>query len=407
VTAVLEELGRRVQEASGIASDGARLTTLRAAVERLGAGTPGEVLRGLDDPFDGPALLLALVDEVAVKETFFLRNADELARVDWRALHAGARARGDDRVRVWCTACASGDEAYSLAILALEAFRPAPAPVEILATDIAPSALARAREGRYRSRAVAQVPPELRERWFLRSGDGLRVREPVRALVRFERHNLVRDPIPPLGSPAFDVITCRNVLIYFAAEKVAQTVRGLRGALVLDGRLVLGAADRLSGARALGREDPTRRPAASPTLRRLGQDPEHRSERPARARAEAAGRPRGGIATGGPRSAGATDPELDADVALLLGRAARARGDHGDAVRWLRRALYLDPDRAVAALELSLAHGARGEAGPQRRALWTALRTAEVAGGAENDALAAECRARLAALDEPRGDVAS
>jgi chemotaxis protein methyltransferase CheR len=419
VNAALEQLALRVKQASGIEADGSRLAALGAAVTRLGAGSPGEVLRRLDEPVGGPELLLRLVDEVAVKETFFLRNADELVRLDWRSLHADARVRGADRVRVWCTACASGDEAYSLAILALEAFWPLPPPVEILATDIAPSALARARAGRYRDRAVAHVPTELRDRWLERVGATMQVREAVRALVRFERHNLVRDPMPPLGEAPFDVITCRNVLIYFAADQVAGTVRGLRSALVPDGRLVLGAADRLSGSRVLGREDPTRRGAPSRTLhpvaeRAVRQGP--RETRPGRAAHMAAARGDAGSgtvsaarqrrATSGP-DAPEVNPELDADVALLLGRAARARGDHGDAVRWLRRTLYLDPDRAVAALELSLAHAARGETGAQRRALWTALRTAEAAGGSDNEELAAECRSRLAALDEPRDGVAS
>jgi chemotaxis methyl-accepting protein methylase len=391
VSASLQQLAQRVQDVSGIEADGTRLPMLRAAVSRLGVGGPGEVLRRLEEPAGDSELLLALVDEVAVKETFFLRNADELMRLDWQSLYADARVRGADRVRVWCTACATGDEAYSLAILALEAFWPVAPPVEILATDLSRSALARARAGRYRDRAVAHVPGELRTRWLERDGATMRVREPVRALVRFERHNLVRDPIPPLGQASFDVITCRNVLIYFAADQVAETVRGLRGAVVPGGRLILGAADRLAGSRVLGREDPTRHAVPSRTLRPVAERSVREPPRPTRAG----------------RAAPDPAPELDADVALLLGRAARARGDHGDAVRWLRRALYLDPDRAVAALELSLAHAARGEVDAQRRALWTALRTAETAGGSDNEELAAECRSRLAALDEPRGGVAS
>jgi chemotaxis protein methyltransferase CheR len=395
----LIQLAQRVHSASGIEIDATRLTALRSAVQRLDAGTASEVLRGLDEPRCGAELLLALIDEVAVKETFFLRNAEELTRLDWRSMLAEARVRGEDRVRVWCTACATGDEAYSLAILAREAYWPLDPPVEILATDISPSALTRARAGSYRERSVAHVPAELRARWFERDGGMMRVREPVRSLVRFAHHNLVRDPIPPLGESTFDVITCRNVLIYFAADEVASTVRGLRTALSPTGRLVLGAADRLSGARVLGREDPTRRPIPSRTLHPVAERSVR--EAPRRTRPAVAG------AAGSAGGTDAVDPALDADVALVLGRAARARGDQGDAVRWLRRTLYLDPDRAVAALELSLAHAARGETAAERRALWTALRTAEAAGGSENEELAAECRSRLAAQDEPRGGVAS
>jgi chemotaxis protein methyltransferase CheR len=367
----LEVIARRVREESGIALDGTRRSSLAAAVARLDLGSPGEILRRLDDPVGGRALLDRLVDEVAVKETFFLRNAAELEALDWRALHAGARRRGADRVRVWCTACATGDEAYSLAILALEAFGGVAPPVDILATDVSGTALECARIGRYRERATAALPTRLRVRWFEPEAHTLRVDDDVRALVRFARHNLIRDPIPPLGEAAFDVITCRNVLIYFDEADVTRTVAALERALVPDGRLVLGAADRLSGGTAtMG--------AAAAVAAAATREP-----RPAPPVAAPSG----------------VDPELDAEVALLLGRAARARGDDAEAVHWLRRTLYLAPERAVAGLELALAHAALGQVEAERRALWTTLRTAEAQGGADSEELAAECRARLAELE--------
>jgi len=373
----LDVIAQRVRDDSGIVLDGARRSSLAAAVARLGGGSPREVLRRLDDPVEGRALLAHLVDEVAVKETFFLRNAAELEALDWRALHAAARRRGQDRVRVWCTACATGDEAYSLAILALEAFGGLAPPVDILATDLSETALERARVGRYRERATASLPAHQRARWFERDGHGLRVRAEVRALVRFASHNLIRDAVPPLGEAPFDVVTCRNVLIYFDAADVTRTVAGLERALVPDGRLVLGAADRLSGGAVT-------MAAAASVQAAAGLAPASRRAplRPAPATAEPAGAP---------------DPELDADVALLLGRAARARGDHADAAYWLRRTLYLAPDRAVAGLELALAYAGLGDVAAERRALWTALRTAQEAGG--DDELIAECRARLADLE--------
>jgi chemotaxis protein methyltransferase CheR len=373
----LDVIAQRVRDDSGIVLDGARRSSLATAVARLDAGSPGEVLRRLDDPVEGRALLDHLVDEVAVKETFFLRNAAELEVLDWRALHAAARRRGLERVRIWCTACATGDEAYSLAILALEAFGGLAPPVDILATDLSETAVERARAGRYRDRATASLPAHVRTRWFQPDGRGLRVRPEVRALVRFARHNLVRDPVPPLGEAPFDVVTCRNVLIYFDEADVARTVAGLERALVPGGRLVLGAADRLSGGAATMAAVASVAAAATPPA-------------PAR-RAPLRALP------AQPVPAAAPDPDLDADVALLLGRAARARGDHADAVHWLRRTLYLAPDRAVAGLELALAYAGIGDVAAERRALWTALRTAQDAGG--DDELIAECRARLADLE--------
>jgi chemotaxis methyl-accepting protein methylase len=371
----LDVIAQRVRRESGIVVDGPRRTSLATAVARLDAGSPGQVLRRLDDPAEGRALLAHLVDEVSVKETFFLRNAAELEALDWRALHAGARERGAERVRVWCTACATGEEAYSLAILALEAFGGVAAPVEILATDLSPTALERARSGRYRERATSPLPTRIRTRWFDADGHALRVRDDVRALVRFARHNLVRDPVPPLGEGPFDVITCRNVLIYFDEADVTRTVAGLERALAPTGRLVLGAADRLSGGSATMN-------AVAAVAAAVAREPAPQPARPV-----------------APAPPSPPDPDLDADVALLLGRAARARGDDAEAVHWLRRSLYLAPDRAVAGLELALAHAALGQVEAERRALWTTLRTAQAEGGRANDELAAECRARLAALE--------
>jgi tetratricopeptide (TPR) repeat protein len=163
------------------------------------------------------------------------------------------------------------------------------------------------------------------------------------------------------------------VLIYFDEADVTRTVAGLERALVPGGRLVLGAADRLSGGAA------TMAAAASVA-----------------AAASAAPQPRPALRAV-PAASAPPDPELDADVALLLGRAARARGDHADAVHWLRRTLYLAPDRAVAGLELALAYAGMGDIPAERRALWTALRTAQEAG--DDDELIAECRARLDDLE--------
>ena len=100
-------------------------------------------------------------------------------------------------MRVWSAACASGEEPYSLAMLALEAFAPGHPPVEILATDIAASSIMRATAGRYGWRSVRHVDDAMRARWFELRPDGLVVGDAARSLVRFERHNLLSDPIPP------------------------------------------------------------------------------------------------------------------------------------------------------------------------------------------------------------------
>src|SRR5690606_566528 len=100
----------------------------------------------------------------------------------------------------------------------------------------------------------------------------------------------------------------------------------------------------------------------------------------------------------GGRRAVTAAPAPDSRDCLERGRQARGRGDHGDAVRWLRRALYLDPACGVAGLELALAYSAQGDVGAARRALWTAIQATQPARSDDDMQLLAECRARLAAL---------
>ena len=219
---------------------------MEAALGRIEAGTdPAAFARGLTDPRRGARLLARLIEEVTVKETSFLRDHGQLASIDWPLLLSRAHARGNARVRVWTAACATGEEAYSLALLASEAFGAERPPVSILATDISPDALARARVGSYRARSVRDLGPEMRARHLRADGEQLVVGERLREVVTFARHNLVRDPFPPLGEAPFDLILCRNVLIYFDAATVGRVLTSLEQALASTGTLVLGAADAL------------------------------------------------------------------------------------------------------------------------------------------------------------------
>ena len=223
-----------------------------------------------------------MIDEFTIKETFFFRQRPDLDAIDWPSLVNQARASGSQVARVWVAATASGEEAYTLAILASEAFAPDPPPVSIHATDISPSVLARAERGRYGQRSARALDQTVLDRYFTREGPDVIVGERLRRIVRFSRQNLVGHFTPATGGP-FDLITCRNVLIYFEPDVADRVVDGLTQALAPDGTLLLGAADRLccSAAKLLrpshsetAAQPPERRPAAAQTLRRpLGREP--------------------------------------------------------------------------------------------------------------------------------------
>ena len=147
----------------------------------------------------GREAIARLVDQVTIKETFFLREQRQLDAIAWRVA-ASARARtGHGEIRVWSAACATGEEPYTLALLASEAFAPGDPPVSILGTDISSAALEGALAGRYRERSVRNIEPALRRRYFEEKGDQFIVGERLRRLVRFAPHNLAHDPIPPLA----------------------------------------------------------------------------------------------------------------------------------------------------------------------------------------------------------------
>jgi chemotaxis protein methyltransferase CheR len=238
------------------------------------------------------------------------------------------------------------------------------------------------------------------------------VRDELRRLVRFRRHNLVLEPAPPPGETAFDVIACRNVLIYFDAPTGDAVRDALECALAPGGVLLLGTADAL-GARARGQERPAPAelvPAGPPRPRRAsaGRSPARdrrraptRDERLARA-LDAAGEGRPADAVADVAALLRRDP-FDADAHFAEGMVELGRAEHEAAVASLRRALFLDPGFGLAAFALGRAHDAAGRADAARSAYARALRTLEPAGERHAAILgqidladvAAACRARI------------
>jgi chemotaxis protein methyltransferase CheR len=187
-----------------------------------------------------PEAIAALVEHAAVPETAFWRHPEQLP-----ALRAIAAAR-EGPLRIWSAGCATGEEPYTLALLLLEAGRAGRGDL-VVATDVSRRVLAWARIGRSAPPILQKSPPELRklppdalEAALEPPGpDGVRrIRPALRALVSFAPHNLVHDP-PPAEAP-FDVVVCRNVLIYFEPAVAAAVLHRLAGALKPDGVLVLG-----------------------------------------------------------------------------------------------------------------------------------------------------------------------
>jgi chemotaxis protein methyltransferase CheR len=187
----------------------------------------------------GRAELDTLVEALVVHETYFFREADAL-RVAVREYVAPAvRAAGS--ARVWCAACATGEEPLTLAMLLDDAgLLPA---VELVASDVSASAVARAQRGEFFRRALRALPPESRRHLTVEDDRGV-VRPELVAAVRWRRVNLI-EPAAVAALGAFDLVLCRNVLIYFSEATVGAVVGSLAHALRPEGRLLVGVSESL------------------------------------------------------------------------------------------------------------------------------------------------------------------
>jgi chemotaxis protein methyltransferase CheR len=216
-------------------------TALKSLMRDRGLGTLDQLVALLREGRDRP-LADEVVDALLNQETSFFRDAPIFDLVVEAV--AAAERRGH-RARIWCAGCATGQEPQSLAMLFAErAEAGAPMP-EILATDVSDLALARARAGRYTQFEIQRgLPIRQLMRWFDGEGGEWTIKPDLARRVMFRQHNLVADR-PPAG--AFDVILCRNVLLYLSPETKQAVFRTFADALRPDGLLVLGAGETVIG----------------------------------------------------------------------------------------------------------------------------------------------------------------
>ncbi|QIZ77253.1 CheR family methyltransferase [Ferrimonas lipolytica] len=196
---------------------------------------------------DAPALHTEVVEAMTTNETFWFRDGYPFELFKEQLLPELAKQKR--RPRVWSAACSTGQEPYSLA-MALQEFRQRnpgklTLPPEIIATDLDTKVLSQAQTGSYDSLAMARgLSPERSRQFFDSQPDGKhQVNQATRSLVSFRRLNLF-DSYALLGK--FDVIYCRNVLIYFSADSKRQILRQFAAALNPGGYLMLGASESMA-----------------------------------------------------------------------------------------------------------------------------------------------------------------
>lgn len=225
-----------------------RRTLMRRIERRQGIRQVDTLRDYLDLMRQDPAEVTALADDLMLSVTRFFRDPESFDALRREAIVPLLGERKPGRpVRIWVAGCATGEEAYSIAMAVAECSGSSgidPSLVRILASDIDDRALEVARTGRYPSGIAADVGAARLERFFVPDGDGYVVRKELRDMVVFARQNLLGDP--PFSQ--LDIVSCRNVLIYAEAEAQKRAIATFHFALNPGGMLFLGSAETTSGA---------------------------------------------------------------------------------------------------------------------------------------------------------------
>lgn len=247
---VFRELATRIQQLCGLELGPNKLYLVRNRLEPIIRQRALTGFAALASRLDSADLALRgeVIEAITTHETSFFRDGHPFETFRSRLLPElveKANRRGG-AVHIWSAACSTGQEPYSLAILLREwNTNPtrSPVPVTLLATDISPAALARAEKGEFTATEAARGLTSHQVRTFLQpANSGYRIAPEVRRLVHFRGHNLLA-PVPPPGT--FDLIVCRNVLIYFDEPTREAVLERFHSALPEGGLLMLGAAETL------------------------------------------------------------------------------------------------------------------------------------------------------------------
>lgn len=224
-----------------------RATVMRRIARRMGVreveslADYAELFRAKPDEAE------ALLKDLLISVTNFFRDRAAFEALEKKVIPALLKGkRGDDPLRIWVAGCATGEEAYSIAMLLAEATATMSEPpvVQIFATDIDEDAIATAREGIYTNSDVADVSPERLRRFFIEEDKNVfRIRRELRECILFAHHNVLRDP--PFSH--LDLATCRNLLIYLNRAAQSRVLQTVHFALEPGGYLLLGSAESIDG----------------------------------------------------------------------------------------------------------------------------------------------------------------
>lgn len=223
------------------------ISTVVSIANESGDGDVCGYIRRIMQP-SSKAEMNSLIDALTINETTFFRNVPQLKMFSTVALpeimSRKRAANAPRRLRIWSAGCSTGQEAYTLAMLANDLLLMQPGwDLQIHATDISPTVLEMAQRGVYPKARLDTMPDTIRLRYLDDLGDRIQIKDSLRRSVTFRYHNL-RDPFP---IETYDVIFCRNVMIYFSREEQARLAQRFKDRLDAQGFLFIGHSESLQG----------------------------------------------------------------------------------------------------------------------------------------------------------------
>jgi len=219
---------------------------LRGVMREMGFSNFGEYFNYVKSDKTGEAAIV-FINRITTNHTFFMREAEHFEFLKRTALPWVDEQFGRSKdLRLWCAACSSGEEAYALQMVVQDFFESRPGwNTEILATDISEKVLCQASLGIYSNESIASMPKEWKAKYFNAYGsDNSAIKDSLKKLITFRKFNLMQE-ILPFKRP-FQIIFCRNVMIYFDNQTKEKLINRLYNATEEGGYLFIGHSESLS-----------------------------------------------------------------------------------------------------------------------------------------------------------------
>lgn len=183
-------------------------------------------------------LFEGFVNYLTINVSEFYRNSEQWQILD-KEVFPNLISKYGKNLKIWSAACSTGDEPYSL-VMALSRHLPL-SNIKIVATDIDKQVIAKAKVGLYNEKSIANVPKDLKDKYFTKVGASYQISEEIKKRVEFKQHNLLKDAYPS----GCHLIVCRNVLIYFTEEAKQDIYKMFNSALISKGILFIGSTEQI------------------------------------------------------------------------------------------------------------------------------------------------------------------